>query len=58
MWLAAGDDVQSIALLTEEIKSDEVDIRIKAMRRVKSVAQALGVERRALPLLRGASSCG
>lgn len=54
----ADDEVQPIALLTEEIKSDEVETRIKAMRRLKTVAQALGVERtrtELVPFLREAT---
>lgn len=46
-----------IALLTEELKSDEVETRIKAMRRLRTVAQALGADRtraELLPFLRGA----
>lgn len=46
-----------IALLTEELKSDEVETRIKAMRRLRTVAQALGPERtrsELLPFLHGA----
>ncbi|KAJ0401076.1 hypothetical protein ATCC90586_000760 [Pythium insidiosum] len=54
----ADDDVHPIALLTEEIKSDEVETRIKAMRRLKTVAQALGAERtrsELVPFLREAT---
>lgn len=45
-----------MTLLTEELKSDEVETRIKAMRRLRTVAQALGAERTRsdlLPFLRG-----
>ncbi|GLE11737.1 hypothetical protein PINS_up024330, partial [Pythium insidiosum] len=54
----SDDDVHPIALLTEEIKSDEVETRIKAMRRLKTVAQALGAERtrsELVPFLREAT---
>jgi serine/threonine-protein phosphatase 2A regulatory subunit A len=53
------DEVYPIALLTEELKSDEVETRIKAMRRLRTVAQALGADRtraELLPFLRGAST--
>lgn len=58
-WLcihAAEDEVYPIALLTEELKSDEVETRIKAMRRLRTVAQALGADRtrsELLPFLQG-----
>ncbi|KAI9909649.1 hypothetical protein PsorP6_015123 [Peronosclerospora sorghi] len=38
------DEVYPMTLLTEELKSDEVEDRIKAMRRLRTVAQALGPE--------------
>ncbi|EGZ24751.1 hypothetical protein PHYSODRAFT_325833 [Phytophthora sojae] len=47
-----------MTLLTEELKSDEVETRIKAMRRLRTVAQALGPERTRsdlLPFLREAT---
>ena len=50
-----------LTLLTEELKSDEVETRIKAMRRLRTVAQALGPERTRsdlLPFLRGKPVCG
>ncbi|GLE08496.1 hypothetical protein PINS_up019704, partial [Pythium insidiosum] len=40
--MAATTTCTRSRLLTEEIKSDEVETRIKAMRRLKTVAQALG----------------
>lgn len=45
-----------LALLTEELKSDEVETRIKAMRRLRTVAQALGPDRtrsELVPFLQG-----
>jgi serine/threonine-protein phosphatase 2A regulatory subunit A len=47
----ADDEVYPMALLTEELKSDEVETRIKAMRRLRTVAQALGAERTRSELL-------
>ncbi|KAF1332530.1 Serine/threonine-protein phosphatase, partial [Globisporangium splendens] len=47
----AEDEVYPIALLTEELKSDEVETRIKAMRRLRTVAQALGADRTRSELL-------
>lgn len=50
------DDVHPMALLTEEVKADEVETRIKAVRRLTTVAQALGLERtrsELVPFLRG-----
>lgn len=47
-----------MTLLTEELKSDEVETRIKAMRRLRTVAQALGADRTRsdlLPFLREAT---
>ncbi|KAE8889999.1 Protein phosphatase 2A scaffold subunit [Phytophthora fragariae] len=52
------DEVYPMTLLTEELKSDEVETRIKAMRRLRTVAQALGPERTRsdlLPFLREAT---
>ncbi|KAG2782601.1 hypothetical protein JG687_00000915 [Phytophthora cactorum] len=52
------DEVYPMTLLTEEVKSDEVETRIKAMRRLRTVAQALGPERTRsdlLPFLREAT---
>ncbi|CAH0482275.1 unnamed protein product [Peronospora belbahrii] len=52
------DEAYPMTLLTEELKSDEVEIRIKAMRRIRTVAQALGPERTRsdlLPFLREAT---
>ncbi|DAZ97933.1 TPA: hypothetical protein N0F65_006358 [Lagenidium giganteum] len=43
--VAADDDVYPIALLTDDLKNDEVETRIKSIRRLKVVAQALGPER-------------
>jgi hypothetical protein len=54
--MSAEDEVYPMTLLTEELKSDEVETRIKAMRRLRTVAQALGPERTRsdlLPFLRG-----
>ncbi|TMW63863.1 hypothetical protein Poli38472_002804 [Pythium oligandrum] len=54
----ADEEVHPLALLTEEVKSDEVETRIKAMRRLKTVAQALGTDRtrtELLPFLREAT---
>ncbi|KAI9915627.1 hypothetical protein PsorP6_006853 [Peronosclerospora sorghi] len=52
------DEVYPMTLLTEELKSDEVENRIKAMRRLRTVAQALGPERTRsdlIPFLRQAT---
>lgn len=45
-----------INLLTEELKSDEVETRIKTMKRIKTIARALGPEKtrsELLPFLNG-----
>ncbi|KAI9917001.1 hypothetical protein PsorP6_017192 [Peronosclerospora sorghi] len=52
------DEVYPMTLLTEELKSDEFENRIKAMRRLRTVAQALGPERASsdlIPFLRQAT---
>ncbi|KAI9895804.1 hypothetical protein PsorP6_019056 [Peronosclerospora sorghi] len=43
--LSLEEEVYPMTLLTEELKSDEVENRIKAMRRLRTVALALGPER-------------
>ncbi|KAI9917812.1 hypothetical protein PsorP6_013078 [Peronosclerospora sorghi] len=51
-------EVYPMTLLTEELKSDEVENRIKAMRRLRTAAQALGPERTRsdlIPFLRQAT---
>ncbi|TDH70986.1 hypothetical protein CCR75_001139 [Bremia lactucae] len=45
------DEVYPMTLLREELKSDEVGTRIKAMRRLRTVAQALGPDRTRSDLL-------
>ena len=54
----ADDEVYPLNLLNEELKSDDTEVRIKAMRKVKIVAQALGCERtrtELIPFLNGMS---
>jgi serine/threonine-protein phosphatase 2A regulatory subunit A len=51
-----GDEMYPINLLTEEMRTDEAEIRIRSMRRLRTVAQALGPERtrtELLPFLNG-----
>ena len=54
--LAELDELYPINLLTEEMQNDDTEIRIKSMRRLKIVAQALGPEKtrtELLPFLNG-----
>ncbi|OQR91884.1 serine/threonine-protein phosphatase 2A 65 kDa regulatory subunit A [Achlya hypogyna] len=46
-----GDELYPINLLTEEMRTDETETRIRSMRRLRTVAQALGPERTRSELL-------
>ena len=44
-FISAGDELYPIALLVDELKSDDSEVRIKSVRRLRTIAQALGHER-------------
>ncbi|KAF0698479.1 Aste57867_10902 [Aphanomyces stellatus] len=46
-----SDEIYPINLLTEEMRTDETETRIRSMRRLRTVAQALGPERTRSELL-------
>uniref|UniRef100_A0A4W5L613 Uncharacterized protein n=1 Tax=Hucho hucho TaxID=62062 RepID=A0A4W5L613_9TELE len=46
-----GDELYPINLLTEEMRTDETETRIRSMRRLRTVAQALGPDRTRSELL-------
>lgn len=50
-------DIYPLTLLSEELKNDDTEIRIKSMRKIKIVAQALGCERTRLELLPFLKQC-
>lgn len=53
-----ADDLYPIALLTEEMNSEDTEVRINAMRQLRKVAAALGPERtrkELISFLQGAS---
>jgi serine/threonine-protein phosphatase 2A regulatory subunit A len=56
LYVTAEEEIYPIALLTDDLKNDETETRIKSMRRLKIVAQALGPEQtrsKLLPFLQG-----
>lgn len=58
---AAAGDVYPITLLVEEMKSEDTEARIVAMRKLRVVAAALGPERtrrELVPFLNGAQRAG
>jgi hypothetical protein len=54
-----GDALYPIAVLVEEMKSEDTEQRIAAMRKLRTIARALGAERtrkELIPFLNGACS--
>ncbi|RHY81506.1 hypothetical protein DYB37_011336 [Aphanomyces astaci] len=51
MCVCIGDEIYPINLLTEEMRTDETETRIRSMRRLRTIAQALGPERTRSELL-------
>ncbi|RHY04496.1 hypothetical protein DYB36_009759, partial [Aphanomyces astaci] len=49
--LTRSDEIYPINLLTEEMRTDETETRIRSMRRLRTIAQALGPERTRSELL-------
>lgn len=47
----ADEEVYPLNLLSEELKNEDTEVRIKSMKRIKTVAQALGPERTRLELI-------
>ncbi|RHY31207.1 hypothetical protein DYB32_003678 [Aphanomyces invadans] len=51
LLVCLGDEIYPINLLTEEMRTDETETRIRSMRRLRTIAQALGPERTRSELL-------
>ena len=57
-WQAADDSLYPVAILIDELKNEDIQLRLNSIRRLSTIAVALGMERtrdELIPFLNGAS---